>query len=102
MDPPARRVRFDEARCLLSRRFTRTRENFRCANCDRWVAGNGYTNHCPDCLWSMHVDVHPGDRAASCGALMEPIGLLYESGEFILVHECTGCGRHSVTPARAR
>ena len=39
----------------------------------------------------MHVDVHPGDRAASCGALMEPVGLLYERGEFIVVHRCTGC-----------
>jgi hypothetical protein len=39
----------------------------------------------------MHVDVHPGDRAASCRALMEPVGLLYERGEFVVVHECTGC-----------
>ena len=24
---------------------------------------------------------------------MEPVGLLLERGEFIVVHECTGCGR---------
>ena len=41
----------------------------------------------------MHGDVHPGDRAATCRALMEPIGFLYERGEFIVVHACTGCGR---------
>ncbi len=40
----------------------------------------------------MHVDVHPGDRAASCRALMEPVALLYERGAFIVVHECTRCG----------
>jgi 8-oxo-dGTP pyrophosphatase MutT (NUDIX family) len=40
----------------------------------------------------MHVDVHPGDRAATCRALMKPIGLLYERGEFVVVHECAGCG----------
>jgi RNHCP domain len=40
----------------------------------------------------MHVDVQPGDRAADCHALMRPIGLLYERGEFIVVHECVGCG----------
>jgi RNHCP domain len=40
----------------------------------------------------MHVDVHPGDRAATCRGLMEPIGLLYERGEFVVVHECVRCG----------
>ena len=49
----------------------------------------------------MHVDVHPRDRAASCGALMEPVGLLYERGEFILVHECTGCAKQRRNRASA-
>jgi hypothetical protein len=40
----------------------------------------------------MHVDVHPGDRAARCRALMEPVELLYERGTFVLVHRCTACG----------
>jgi hypothetical protein len=40
----------------------------------------------------MHVDIHPGDRAAACRALMEPVQLLYERGEFVIVHECTQCG----------
>jgi hypothetical protein len=39
----------------------------------------------------MHVDVHPGDRAAACRALMRPVALLYERGEFVVVHECTAC-----------
>ena len=56
------------------------------------VHGDGYTNHCPACLWSRHVDVHPGDRAATCRALMEPVQLLYERGEFVVVHRCTACG----------
>ena len=76
----------------MSRRFTRTREDFRCAHCGHLVAGNGYTNHCPSCLWSRHVDVYPGDRAAACRALMAPVDLLYERGEFVLVHQCTACG----------
>ena len=56
------------------------------------MVGNGYTNHCPSCLWSQHVDVHPGDRAARCRAPMRPAALLYERGEFVVVHECTACG----------
>lgn len=39
------------------------------------------------------MDVHPGDRAAACRALMEPIGLLHERGEFVVIHECTRCGQ---------
>jgi hypothetical protein len=40
----------------------------------------------------MHVDIHPGDRAATCRALMRPVALVYERGEFVIVHECTVCG----------
>ncbi len=50
----------------------------------------------------MHVDVHPGDRAATCRALMAPIGLLYERGRFVVVHECTGCGSKRRNRASAR
>jgi hypothetical protein len=73
-------------------RFTRRREDFVCVNCDEPVRGNGYTNHCPRCLWSMHVDVSPGDRAAECGGLMRPAGVLFEGGQYILAHECVRCG----------
>ncbi len=73
-------------------RFTRTREDFACGNCGAAVRGNGYTNHCPRCLWSRHVDVDPGDRAADCGALMRPVGVLFEGGEHVLLHECQRCG----------
>lgn len=56
------------------------------------MAGNGYTNHCSAGLWSMHVDVHPGVRAATCRALMEPVQLLHERGDFVMLHRCVGCG----------
>lgn len=76
----------------MSRRFTRTREDFTCFNCAARVAGDGYTNHCPACLWSRHVDVRPGDRAAVCRAPMEPVDVLYERGRYVIVHHCAGCG----------
>ena len=31
-----------------------------------------YTNHCPRCLYSKHVDINPGDRAEQCDGMMEP------------------------------
>jgi histidyl-tRNA synthetase len=72
--------------------FTRRREDFTCLRCATVVHGNGYTNHCPQCLWSRHVDVNPGDRAAECGAPMEPVGALCEGGEIIVVQRCVACG----------
>jgi hypothetical protein len=74
------------------RRFTRTTEDFRCLVCGTAVRGDGYTNHCPNCLWSRHVDVQPGDRAAGCGGLMRPIALEARSHDTVLTHRCETCG----------
>lgn len=76
----------------MSRRFTRTVEDFTCENCQRLVHGNGYTNHCPGCLWSKHVDIYPGDRAASCGGLMDPVQVELEQDRYVLTHRCLVCG----------
>lgn len=76
---------------LYSKKFQRTKEDFTCGHCGLEVKGNGYTNHCPSCLWSQHVDVNPGDRAAACHGLMEPIALEKKSDVFYIVHKCTKC-----------
>jgi len=71
--------------------FIRTREDFICENCRIEVAGNGYTNHCPKCLWSKHVDIEPGDRSETCAGLMEPVGLEKNGDEYSLIHHCEHC-----------
>lgn len=76
----------------MVKRFSRCRENFVCGKCGQKVVGNGYTNHCPYCLFSKHVDVNPGDRQNQCFGLMEPIGVEIEQGEYILTHRCLKCG----------
>ncbi|HEY4488551.1 MAG TPA: RNHCP domain-containing protein [Candidatus Paceibacterota bacterium] len=73
--------------------FERTVENFICEHCDAHVEGSGYTNHCPLCLWSKHVDVYPGDRAEPCGAMMEPVAIEGASPAYRVVHHCTKCGQ---------
>ncbi len=73
--------------------FTRTIENFNCAHCGAVVRGNGYTNHCPECLWSRHVDNNPGDRAATCGGMMRPITIEAQGARFIITHKCEICGK---------
>jgi len=72
--------------------------SFRCRHCGLDVpiqaAGTAHRNHCPNCLWSRHVDQSPGDRAAAvaCGALMEPIAVAVRGGgEWVLIHRCTAC-----------
>jgi hypothetical protein len=76
---------------LDAKQFSRRVEDFDCGHCGTPVVGNGYTNHCTNCLWSMHVDVNPGDRAADCGGLMAPVGLEIRGGSNIIEHQCTEC-----------
>ncbi len=71
--------------------FKRTIEDFVCGHCGASVVGNGYTNHCPICLWSKHVDVDPGDRAEVCGGMMKPVGVEGSSPSYRIVHACTVC-----------
>ncbi len=83
------------------KKFNRRIEDFICEHCGTEVHGNGYTNHCPNCLWSKHVDVNPGDRAADCGGLMEPVGVELKNGEYILLQKCKKCGhlrKNKVSP----
>ena len=72
--------------------FTKKVENFICENCGKSVIGNGYTNHCPFCLYSKHVDINPGDRSCTCGGLMKPIEIQQKNGEFVILHKCIKCG----------
>jgi hypothetical protein len=72
--------------------FTRTTEDFTCMHCGHSVVGDGYTNHCPKCLHSRHVDVNPGDRAATCGGLMVPVGIENKGDRYVILHRCTACG----------
>ncbi len=72
--------------------FKRTTEDFVCERCGTSVRGTGYTNHCPSCLWSKHVDKEPGDRAEQCGGMMEPAALEGSSPEYRIVHRCEKCG----------
>jgi hypothetical protein len=80
------------------RRDQRGAGSFRCVHCRLDVSmqapGTAHRNHCPSCLVSRHVDLRtPGDRAAECGARMEPIAVSVRGdGEWVLIHRCTGCG----------
>ena len=80
---------------MEQKRFTKNDNGFLCAHCGKEVLPLGFTsrNHCPFCLWSLHVDVNPGDRANTCGGQMEPIRTEPDPKKgFVIVHRCTRCG----------
>ena len=70
---------------------------FICANCNKKVSliapGTKNRNHCPCCLYSLHVDNTPGDRKNPCNGLMKPINTFQKpDGEEMLTHKCLSCG----------
>ncbi|QFP76941.1 RNHCP domain-containing protein [Deinococcus sp. AJ005] len=80
-----------------SRRFTvqGTNNAFTCQHCGAEVlplTNGSVRNHCPACLYSLHVDVLPGDRASTCHGLLVPVGA-EQSGKkgWIIVHQCAKC-----------
>lgn len=69
-------------------------EAFTCAHCGADVPAHGRTarDHCPHCLRSLHVDVIPGDRAARCGGILDPVGVEpLGGGEWRLIYRCRRC-----------
>ena len=80
---------------MEQKRFTKNDGSFICAHCGKTVLPLGYSsrNHCPFCLWSVHVDINPGDRACECGGLLKPVFAEPDAKKgYIITHECQKCG----------
>lgn len=75
--------------------FRKNDAGFLCAHCGKEVAPLGYTsrNHCPFCLYSIHIDINPGDRANPCGGALRPIKAEpHPKKGYVLIHRCEKCG----------
>lgn len=76
-------------------------QSFKCGKCKQFigapVSGGRQRNHCPNCLYSRHVDdTMPGDRKSDCHGMMAPVGTLYRrNGEQMILHRCNTCGKES-------
>lgn len=77
---------------MSEKKFQKKKEDFVCQNCGFGNKGNGYTNHCAKCFFSKHIDINPGDRANSCGGLMEVVDYKVSKGKYIITHKCLECG----------
>lgn len=78
------------------KKFTKIDEEFICENCGAKVEALGYTcrNHCPNCLFSKHVDINPGDRLETCHGRLEPIGIEISSKKgYVIIFKCQKCGQ---------
>lgn len=76
-------------------KFTKINDSFPCANCGHQVpqASSTCRDHCPRCLFSLHVDVNPGDRAAQCGGTLKPIGYTLSQKKGTMIgYVCQMCG----------
>jgi len=70
---------------------------FVCSHCGLPVSQNApgtkNRNHCPQCLWSRHLDEIPGDRKNPCKGNMRPIAIsVNKQGEWSILHRCETCG----------
>ena len=74
--------------------FTMKDESFICDNCGFKVNKLVYTarDHCPQCLYSKHVDIMPGDRMNKCEGLLKPIGIEKFKNTYKIVYKCLKCG----------
>lgn len=80
---------------LAPKRFSKNDDSFVCLHCGKEVPPLGYTsrNHCPFCLWSIHVDINPGDRANPCRGALRPTRSEPDPKKgFVVIHRCERCG----------
>ena len=68
-------------------------ESFVCGHCTKDVPKGNIMirDHCPFCLWGRHLDNIPGDRAANCGGLMQPLSFSVAGGIRWIHYSCTAC-----------
>jgi DNA-directed RNA polymerase subunit RPC12/RpoP len=76
------------------KRFTHIDEEFVCVVCGADVPALGYTarNHCKNCLYSLHLDVNPGDRQSECGGILSPVGIEQAQKGLKILYKCDKCG----------
>ena len=75
--------------------FTEIDEEFVCENCGCSVDKLNYTarDHCPNCLYSKHVDIMPGDRNNNCLGMMKPIGIEKYKNTYKIIYKCSKCSQ---------
>lgn len=75
--------------------FVKNDNEFICINCGKKVEKLKYTSrdHCNNCLYSIHVDITPGDRKNECKGILVPINVINTSKKGkVIIYKCKKCG----------
>ena len=75
--------------------FVKNDNEFNCINCGKKIEKLKYTSrdHCNSCLYSLHVDIYPGDRANECKGILVPINVIQTSKKGqVIIYRCSKCG----------
>ena len=75
------------------KKFNMIDEEFICQNCGKKVNKLHYSarDHCNNCLYSLHVDITPGDRQNTCHGLLQPIGIEKYRDTYKIIYCCQKC-----------
>ena len=74
--------------------FIKNDNEFICKNCGRKVEKLGYTSrdHCNFCLYSLHVDIMPGDRLNKCRGILKPVNVIETAKKGkVIIYKCQKC-----------
>lgn len=96
LNPPTKLQRIKN-RTTMSKTFVKNDAGFVCVHCGYQVPPLYTTSrdHCPRCLYSLHVDVNPGDRANPCHGELVPIGIEHNSKKGLIInYHCDTCGEY--------
>jgi DNA-directed RNA polymerase subunit RPC12/RpoP len=75
------------------KKFIKNNQSFECVNCKKQVEAHPKSSrdHCTHCLYGLHVDINPGDRANTCKGLLKPIGVNLKNKKEQIIYLCTKC-----------
>lgn len=76
-----------------SKKFKMIDESFKCIICGKKVNPLKYSarDHCPYCLYSIHIDINPGDRLNKCHGILKPIDIDKFKDTYKIVYKCEKC-----------
>jgi len=80
---------------MQEKKFQKNNESFVCKNCGKLTTAHPSSSrdHCMYCLYSLHVDINPGDRLNNCQGLLKPVGLRSKNGKEQIVYKCEKCSK---------
>ena len=90
-------INISDESVIIMKKFVKNDNGFTCLNCGKYVEPLNYTSrdHCPYCLYSIHVDILPGDRLNNCLGMLIPCGIEKYKNSFKILYKCSKCNQNT-------